>query len=88
VLLMAGLALAGTAAVAFLFPWLLAVPVGVLAGWVGITLLVRSLRLFLRREPTVSSATLPTTPPATRTPPPTPEMQIEPQAAAQGSRPS
>jgi cardiolipin synthase len=49
VLLMAGLALAGTAAVAFLFPWLLAVPVGVLAGWVGITLLVRSLRLFLRR---------------------------------------
>jgi cardiolipin synthase len=88
VLLMAGLALAGTAAVAFLFPWLLAVPVGVLAGWIGITLLVRSLRLFLRREPTVSSATLPTTPPATRTPPPTPEMQIEPQAAAQGSRPS
>jgi cardiolipin synthase A/B len=87
VLLMAGLVLAGVAAVAFLFPWLLAVPVGVLAGWIGITLLVRSMRLFFRRDPSTSSATLPASAPSL--PPPTPEMQVEPPAAAaQASRPS
>ena len=74
---------------AFLFPWLLAVPVGVLAGWIGITLLVRSMRLFLRREPSRlvgDPADDPARHPHRRRR--TPEMQVEPQAAAQASRPS
>jgi cardiolipin synthase len=46
VLVMAALFLLTVAGLGLVWPWLLAVPFGVLAGWLGITLLVRALRLF------------------------------------------
>jgi cardiolipin synthase len=46
VLVMAALALLTVAGLGLVWPWLLAVPFGVMAGWLGITLLVRAVRLF------------------------------------------
>ena len=49
VLAMAALFLLTSAGLALVWPWLLAVPFGVAAGWLGLTLLVRSVRLFATR---------------------------------------
>ncbi len=49
VLGMAACLLMVLAAVGFLWPWLLAVPFGVISGWLGITLLIRALRLYGRK---------------------------------------
>jgi cardiolipin synthase len=46
VLVMAAMFLLTVAGLGLVWPWLLAVPFGVLAGWLGITLLVRAVRLF------------------------------------------
>jgi cardiolipin synthase len=48
VLAMAGLVLLALAAVGLVWPWLLAMPMGVAAAWVGVSLLMRSLRLYVR----------------------------------------
>jgi cardiolipin synthase len=45
----ASLVLLALAGVGFVWPWLLAVPLGVLAGWLGITTLVRAVRLVRRK---------------------------------------
>jgi hypothetical protein len=44
-LVTASVALLGLAAVGFLWPWLLAIPFGVVAAWLGTTTLARALRL-------------------------------------------
>jgi cardiolipin synthase len=61
VLMMAGLVLLGLAGVGLLWPWLLAIPFGVLSAWVGASLIVRSLRLYTRsrRQKTEASAEAP-----------------------------
>jgi cardiolipin synthase len=56
VLVMAALFLLTLAGLGFVWPWLLAVPFGVLAGWLGITLLVRAVRLFATRGVVESGA--------------------------------
>ena len=93
VLAMAGACLLGLAALAIAFPWLLAIPFGVLGGWIGITLLFRAARLYAHPEESLTApsrpAVEPTTPPPVvepTTPPPAAEVEAEP-AAAQAARP-
>ena len=68
VLLLASVVLLTLAAVGFVFPWLLAIPFGVIACWVGMALFLRGLRLYgqsgkVVRDPEVAAkVTRPTDP--------------------------
>jgi cardiolipin synthase A/B len=60
-LLLASVALLSLAAAAILFPWVLAIPFGVLAGWVGVTLFVRGVHLYFRAKPSAAKEGKPAT---------------------------